>query len=296
MKADHNNRQTQSVTPSNDAARAGSILSGLADGIKGSQFPGAESVSSILNGLGGGLSNSQNSRNGAVDINSLVQSIEKRQTAAASPPPPTTADMQRASSIISGLADGLKGSTIPGASSIASILSGLGGGLGNGAKTTTVTKRQAQPAQPAQPAHPAHPPPTAADMERASSILKGVSDGLNKAFPGSTSVASILNGLSGGIKEGAKNAPANSVAAPGAAPKTDGGMAGMKRQGSVLPPPGTPEARKSAGDILTGLAKGIDNSALPLNNGVAGILNAVGGGLQAAAALPAAPSVAGRPT
>lgn len=286
MKIDHDNRQTQSVSPSNDAARAGSILSGLADGIKGSQFPGSESVSSILNGLGGGLSNSQNTRNGAVDINSLVQSIEKRQTAAASPPPPTTADMQRASSIISGLADGLKGSTIPGASSIASILSGLGGGLGNGAKTAPTMKRQSQPA---------HPPPTAADMERASSILKGISDGLNKSFPGSTSVASILNGLSGGIKDGAKNAPA---AAPAPAPKATDGMAGMKRQtqGTALPPPGTPEARKSAGEILAGLAKGIDNSALPFNDGVAGILNAVGGGLQAAASLPAAPSVAGRPT
>lgn len=202
--------------------------------------------------------------------------------------------MQRASGIVSGIANGFKGTSIPGADSISSILSGVGSGLDKGAKTAP-TKRQSHPA------HPAHPPATAADMERASSILKGVSDGINKSFPGSSSISSILTGVSGGLKEGAKNPPSAShpqAAAPKAAgaPVADPAATKEKRQGTALPPPGTPEARKSAAGILQGIAGGFQGTHVPGSGGIAGILNAVGGGLDAASTLPPSPHAAnGRP-
>lgn len=269
----NNDSKISSTSPfSEDAVRAGGILSGLADGLESSSIPGAEAIASILSGLGGGLADPSAIRNGHVDINSLVQRIEKRQSHPAHAPP-TTADMERASSILSGLASGLKGSSIPGGESVSSILQGLGGGLDQGAKVTTA-KRQS---------HPEHPPATAADMQRASSILNGLGNGMKSTFPGSKSVSSILTGLSGGLQEGAKNAPANNAAAAPKAP--------TKRQTSAVPPSGSPEAAKSAGQILGGLAKGIDGSKIPANTGVAGILESVAGGLNAAGSLPASPVV-----
>ncbi|TID25327.1 hypothetical protein E2P81_ATG04428 [Venturia nashicola] len=202
-------------------------------------------------------------------------------------PPTSNEGLRAGGSIVSGVGKGIQDSAIPGANSIASILNGLGSGLSN---PQGATKRQIQPAHPP-PA--AHPPPTAADMERGSSILKGLGSGLKGSFPGSDAVASILSGLSGGLHEGSKNPPS--------APKTTGNSVvetdlNEKRQAPALAPPGTPEARESTAGILHGLASGIQGTNYVGSGVVAGILNGVGGGFDAAASLPPAPSVAnGRP-
>jgi hypothetical protein len=54
---------------------------------------------------------------------------------------------------------------------------------------------------------PERPPPTPADMERASGILKGLAGGMKGAFPGSDGISSILQGVGVGIGNGAKTAP-----------------------------------------------------------------------------------------
>ncbi|QDS75737.1 hypothetical protein FKW77_008327 [Venturia effusa] len=264
--------QTSSLPPSsNDATRAGSILTGLGNGLKGSSFPGATDAGSILSGLGGGLSNSQNTRTDANEVEPPVGTVQKRQSHHAPPPAPTTADLERASSIITGLASGLKGSSFPGAANAGSILQGLGGGLGNGAKVPSKNNSE-------QTEH----TPTAEELQKASSIVGGLGDGMKSTFPGSDGVSSILGGLSNGLQDASKSSPSATPPTPGTK---------EKRQVSTLPQLGTPEARKSAGEILGGLAKGIGASSIPNNDLVSGILNAVGGGLEAGASLPPAPSV-----
>jgi hypothetical protein len=187
---------------------------------------------------------------------------------------PVSADAARASSILSGLADGLKGSSIPLSGSAASIISGIAGGLGgnpsrtanidvDALSTSNLERRQAQ-----------RQPPSSADMERASGILKGLGDGLKGAFPGSDGIGSILQGIGGGLGNGAKVAPtARSVEEL------------VKRQLTDLPAIGSPEARKSAGAIIDGLAKGLKGSGLPLGDSLGGLLSGVGSGLTAASNL-----------
>ncbi|KAE9983245.1 hypothetical protein EG328_010186 [Venturia inaequalis] len=268
-------------------------------------------------------------------------------------PQPTAADLERASSILGGLATGFKGSAIPGAGTLASLFSGLSGGLDKGAKVTP-TKRQTRPTRPERPdghrEHREHPPPTAADMERASSILDGLSAGFKgTTVPGSGSLASLFSGLSSGLDKGSKNPPSAShpntpalpkaattpkaatVPKPATAPKSaaepkpeadpssetaatkeksaaepkpeddsssETAETKEKRQQTspILPAPGTPEARKSAAEILQGLAKGFEGSSIAGNAGIAGILNSVGTGLQAGALLPAAPGASSAST
>lgn len=112
-------------------------------------------------------------------------------------------------------------------------------------------------------------------MQRASGILKGLGDGLKGAFPGSDSIASILQGLGSGLGNGAK-AAGNARSIEELA----------KRQAAPLPPPGTPGARQSSGAIIDGLAKGIKGSGLPGAENLAGILTGVGNGLTAAGSVP----------